>query len=74
MNDVPIQIRNPDVVRAIRRLAEKTGLVTAADAARLHDLLAVRGARACGRVSGCSRGRWRGSGEYPREARGRESR
>jgi hypothetical protein len=25
MNDAPIQIRNPDVVRAIRRLAEETG-------------------------------------------------
>ena len=26
MSDAPIQIRNPNVVRAIRRLAEKTGL------------------------------------------------
>lgn len=25
MNDAPIQIRNPEVVRAIRALAEKTG-------------------------------------------------
>jgi len=25
MNDVPIQIRNPEVVRAIRTLAEQTG-------------------------------------------------
>jgi hypothetical protein len=25
MNDAPIQIRNPEVVRAIRRLAEKRG-------------------------------------------------
>jgi hypothetical protein len=25
MNDAPIQIRNPDVVRSIRALAEKTG-------------------------------------------------
>ncbi len=26
MSDAPIQIRNPEVVRAIRRLAEQTGL------------------------------------------------
>lgn len=25
MNDIPIQIRNPEVVRAIRRLARQTG-------------------------------------------------
>jgi hypothetical protein len=37
MNDAPIQIRNPEVVRAIRALAEKTGRpITEAVATAVH--------------------------------------
>jgi len=37
MNDAPIQIRNPEVVRAIRALAEKTGKPITATVAEAVD-------------------------------------
>ena len=45
MNDTPIQIRNPEVVRAIRDLAKKTGLpLTDAVGDAVREKLQGRGA------------------------------